>query len=65
MFFFLFRIFRLVNGIALNISELRGIPYNGIRRIPRNSTTFGVTKFRKIYLQGTPPTNIQTKKILT
>jgi hypothetical protein len=41
----------VVYRIALNSAELRGIPYYGSCRIPRNlrnSATFGVPKFRII-----------------
>ncbi len=35
-----FRIFRILYGIAQNSEELCGIPYRGIRRIPRNFAEF-------------------------
>ncbi len=50
IYIFQFRIFRRLYGIAQNSAELCGIPYCGIRRIPRNSVTFGITKFRLILI---------------
>ncbi len=43
------RIFRIVYGIALNSAELRGIPYYGICRIPRN-----LAEFRNFWCNGIP-----------